>query len=152
MFQVSDYRDHQSFGAVIADRVWNAWWKDAGLAVSDVTDHLAEMVDDHPLPLALVAHDDTGYLGSAFVIDCDLEERQQYRPWIAAVWVEPAQRSRGIGRSLVVEAAKATASLGYRTNYICCHDELEGFYASVGWTVLERSVGPHRLSVLSFGS
>src|ERR1700748_1443027 len=107
------------------------------------------MVDDRPLPTALVAHNGKVYLGSAFLIDCDLEERQQYRPWIAAVWVEPSNRGQGIGRSLVMEAARAAAALGYSTSYICCHDDLEAFYASSGWKVLERGVGPHRLSVMS---
>lgn len=152
MHQMSDYRDRQDFGPVIADRVWNAWWKDAGLLLSDVTDHLVEMVDDRPLPLAFVAHDDSGYLGSAFLIECDLEERQQYQPWVAAVWVEETARRRGIGRALVAEAARAAASLGYETSYICCHGELEGFYISSGWTLLERDVGPHSLSVFSLRS
>ena len=63
MFQISDYRDHQSFGPVIADRVWNAWWKDAGLAVSDVTHHLTEMVDE--MAVEDCAQDRTDAGGSA---------------------------------------------------------------------------------------
>jgi GNAT superfamily N-acetyltransferase len=149
MQQISDYRDHQNFGPTIADRIWNAWWKDAGLHLSDVTHHLTEMVDDRSLPIAFVAHDEGDYLGSAFLIDCDLEERQQYKPWVAAVWVEEAQRKRGIGRSLVEEATKAAAKLGYSVSYICCHRDLEVFYNAFGWSVLERDVGPHKLSILS---
>jgi GNAT superfamily N-acetyltransferase len=150
MHQVADYRDHQNFGPIIADRIWNAWWKDAGLHLSDITHHLTEMVDDRSLPTALIAHDESGYLGSAFLIDCDLEERQQYKPWVAAVWVEESNRRRGVGKSLVEAAAKTAAALGYRVSYICCHQELEAFYTVFGWSVLERDVGPHKLSVLSF--
>ena len=91
-FQISDFREHQRYGSTIADSVWNAWWKNAGRALSDVERHLTEMADDRPLPMALVAHDDDGYLGSAFLIHSDMEERPQYSPWVAAVWVEASAR------------------------------------------------------------
>ena len=148
MRQVADYRDHQNFGPIIADRIWNAWWKDAGLHLADVTHHLTEMVDERALPIALVAHDESGYLGSAFLIECDLEERQQYTPWVAAVWVDEAARIRGVGRELVEKATKVAGDLGYDVTYICCHNELEAFYTGFGWLVIERNIGPNNLSVL----
>ena len=124
-FRISDFREHQHYGSTIADRVWNAWWRNAGHPASDVERHLIEMADDRPLPMALVAHNDHGYLGSAFLIHSDMEERPQYSPWVAAVWVEAAERKRGVGRALVAEAAKTARALGYRTTYICCRRELE---------------------------
>ena len=125
-FQISDFREYQHYGSTIADRVWNAWWRNAGRPVSDVERHMAEMADDRPLPMAVVAHGDHGYLGSAFLIHSDLEERPQNSPWVAAVWVEAAERKRGIGRALIAEAASTAASLGYRAAYICCRRELRG--------------------------
>ena len=113
-FQISDFRQHQHFGPTIADRVWNAWWRNSGREVSDVERHMIEMADDRPLPMAIVAHNDLGYLGSAFLIHSDMEERPQYSPWVAAVWVEAAERKRGVGRALIVQAAKTADSLGYR--------------------------------------
>lgn len=152
MHQISDFKDHQNFGPIIADRVWSAWWKDAGLRLSDVSLHLTEMVDGRPLPTALVAHENGTYLGSAFLIDCDLEERQRYTPWIAAVWVEESERGRGLGRSLVKSASNTAAHLGYPVSYVCCHKPLVPFYTSFGWIVVERDVGPHDLTVLSLRS
>ena len=106
------------------------------------------MAHDHPLPMAVVAHDDHGYLGSAFLIHSDMEERPQYSPWVAAVWVEAAERRRGVGRALIAEATKIAGSLGYRVVYICCRQELEGFYSRIGWQVVEQAAGAKRLSVL----
>ncbi|MGG2476680.1 GNAT family N-acetyltransferase, partial [Rhizobium sp. BR5] len=31
MYSISDYRDCQSHGPTIAERVWTAWWQDSGL-------------------------------------------------------------------------------------------------------------------------
>lgn len=120
------------------------------LHLPDVLLHLTEMVDDHPLPTALVAHQNDTYLGSAFLIDCDLGERQEYKPWVAAVWVEEKERGRGLGRSLVQSATRVAASLGYPVSYVCCQDPLVPFYTAFGWAVVERNVGSHDLAVLSF--
>jgi predicted N-acetyltransferase YhbS len=77
--------------------------------------------------MAVVAHSDHGYLGSAFLTHSDMEERPQYSPWIAAVWVEASERKRGFGHALIAEAAKIAGALGYRAAYICCRPDLEGF-------------------------
>ncbi|MGH6799237.1 MAG: GNAT family N-acetyltransferase [Roseiarcus sp.] len=151
-FQISDFREHRRYGLTIADRVWNAWWRNAGHPVADVERHMIEMADDRPLPMALVAHDDHGYLGSAFLIRSDMEERPQYSPWVAAVWVEASERKRGVGRALIAEAAKTVCCLGYRAAHMCCRPELERFYSGIGWTIIEEAAGAKRLSVLKLDS
>lgn len=45
MYSISDYRDCQSHGPVIAERVWTAWWQDSGLQVGDVAEHLKDMTN-----------------------------------------------------------------------------------------------------------
>jgi len=113
---------------------------------------MAEMADDRPLPMAIVAHEGHHYLGSAFLIHSDMDERPQYSPWVAAVWVEAAERKRGVGRALIVQAAKTSDSLGYEAPYICCRPELEGFYSRFGWKIVEQAAGLKRLSVLRLSS
>jgi GNAT superfamily N-acetyltransferase len=98
--------------------------------------------------MAVVAHDGNGYLGSAFLIHSDMEERPQYSPWVAAVWVEESARRRGVGRALIAEAATIAASFDYRAAYICCRPELESFYCGAGWTIVEQAAGANRLSIL----
>jgi GNAT superfamily N-acetyltransferase len=148
VFQVSDFREQRGYGATIAERVWSAWWKGAGHPLADVERHMGEMAGQNPLPMAVVAHDAGGYLGSAFLIHSDLEARPQYSPWVAAVWVDADKRRRGVGRALVAEAVRNAARLGFAEVYLCCRPEMEGFYTAMGWTVFERAVGAERLSVL----
>ncbi|HEY1779750.1 MAG TPA: GNAT family N-acetyltransferase [Roseiarcus sp.] len=147
-FQISDFREHARYGPTIADRVWNAWWRHAGHSLSDIERHMSEMADDRPLPMAVVAHSDHAYLGSAFLIHSDMEERLQYSPWMAALWVEASERKRGVGRALVAEAAARAASLGYPVVHLCCRPDLEGFYLKSGWSIIEQAVGAKSLSVL----
>jgi GNAT superfamily N-acetyltransferase len=147
-FQISDFREQQRYGAIVAGTVWNAWWRNAGRPVEDVERHMTEMADDRPLPMAVVAHRDPDYLGSAFLIHSDMEERPHYSPWVAAVWVEASERRRGVGRALIAEAAKIAGSLDYEVVYICCRPDLEGFYSKIGWRVVEQAAGAKRLSIL----
>ena len=119
-----------------------------GRPVEDVERHVTEMADDRPLPMAIVAHNQHGYLGSAFLIHSDVEERPQYSPWVAAVWVEAAERRGGVGRALITEAAKIAGCLDYRVAYICCRPDLEGFYSRIGSQVVEQAAGAKRLSIL----
>lgn len=49
LYRISDYRDCQSHGPTIAERVWTAWWQDSGLKVGDVAEHLQDMTNPHKL-------------------------------------------------------------------------------------------------------
>lgn len=150
MYSISDYRDCQSHGPVIAERVWTAWWQDSGLQVGDVAEHLKDMTNPHALPTGFVAHDGGDYVGSAFLIHCDLEERPQYLPWVAALWVEEDRRRSGVARALMQAATQRAAELGHETSYLCCQRGLEAYYVNCGWTVLERGVGKYDLTVLTY--
>ena len=94
-----------------------------------------------PIPFALVAHDGNRFPGAASVIASDLEERPQLTPWVAAVWVEEAARRRGVG------AAQDCFALGILRAYLCARPRMSGFYEGLGWTVTERKVGRHQMSI-----
>lgn len=49
-------------------------------------------------------------------------------------------------------ATQRAAELGHRTSYLCCGRDLETCYINCGWTVLERGVGKHDLTVLTFST
>ncbi|WP_432757146.1 GNAT family N-acetyltransferase [Consotaella aegiceratis] len=148
-YVISNLRERPEFCDVVADRIWQAWWKDAGHPLSRVHDHMQEMLDERPLPFGLVAHEEGRYLGSCLIIECDLEERPQLAPWVAAVWVDPEYRSRGVGRTLVRRGERAALDLGHDAVYLCALPEKCSFYQDLGWRPVEEGVGPHGLTVLS---
>ena len=77
----------------------------------------------------------------------DLEERPQLTPWVAAVWVEPHARARGVGGALVGRAARDCFALGIARAYLCARPALTSFYERLGWIPIERDVGEHGLTV-----
>jgi GNAT superfamily N-acetyltransferase len=146
-FTISDLRQQPQFFETVADRIWQAWWKPNGIPLDTITTRLNENLRDAPIPLALVAHDGGTFLGTASLIAADLDERPELSPWVAAVWVEERARSHGIGAALVDAAADACFKLGFARAYLCARVRMTGFYERLGWTLIERRVGPHQLNV-----
>ena len=146
-FAISDLRQRPEFFDTIADRIWQAWWRPNGYPLDYIRARLRENMNPAPIPLALVAHDGERFLGTSSVIESDLEERPQFSPWVAAVWVEEDARRRGVGAALVNRAVHECFALGIGRVYLCARPPMTGFYEGLGWTMIERDVGPHRQGV-----
>jgi N-acetylglutamate synthase-like GNAT family acetyltransferase len=144
---ISDLRQRPEFFDVVADRIWRAWWKADAHPLEYISVRLRENLNDAPIPFALVAHDGEAFLGTASVIASDLAERPQLTPWVAAVWVDPRARQRGVGAALVDRAALDCFALRVGRVYLCARPERSDFYERLGWIPIERDVGPRHLSV-----
>jgi N-acetylglutamate synthase-like GNAT family acetyltransferase len=147
-FTISDLRQCPQFFDTVADRIWQEWWQANGYPLDYIRARLRENMEATPIPFALVAHDGEKFLGTSSVIASDLEERPQLTPWVAAVWVEDAARRRGVGAALVHRAAQDCFALGVISVYLCARPRMTGFYERLGWTMIERNVGPHHQGVL----
>ena len=77
-------------------------------------------------------------LGSASLVAHDMDTRMDLSPWLARVYVTPEHRSRGVGTALVQRVLEETIELGVETLYLFTPDR-EEFYASLGWSVVERT-------------
>src|SRR5258708_27374012 len=147
-FTISDLRQCPEFFDAVADRIWRAWWQADGHPLDYISGRLRENMNATPIPFALVAHDGESFLGTASVIASDLPERPQLTPWVAAVWVEEHARRRGVGGALGNPATLDCFALNVARAYLCARPRRTAFYERLGWSPIERDVGPHRLSVL----
>ena len=90
------------------------------------------------IPVTVVAMEGNEVLGSASLIEHDMETRMELTPWLAGVFVGEPYRRRGIGAELVRrimnEAKKFNVSLLYLYTV-----QSENFYAALGWKLLERT-------------
>lgn len=146
-YTISDLRQQPAFFDAVADRIWRAWWKERGFPADHIAGRLRESMNASPIPFALVAHRDQTFFGTASVIASDLEERPQYSPWVAAVWVDPQHRMREIGSELVSRAAGDAFALHFRRVYLCAQKERRRFYTRQGWIPVEEDVGERKVTV-----
>ena len=89
------------------------------------------------MPVAFVALDDAGdIVGTASLIFDDLDGDPR-NPWLASVFVAPAERGKGIATALVGAVEAKARELGYGRLYLFT-DAAAALYAGLGWRVLER--------------
>jgi predicted N-acetyltransferase YhbS len=87
---------------------------------------------DDLLPTMLIAVDGSEVVGSAALIESDMDTHPELTPWLANVYVRTDQRGKGIGKQLV-EAIMALASEQHlRQLYLFTPDQAS-FYARLGW-------------------
>ena len=146
-FAIADLRQRPEFFDVVADRIWQAWWKRHGVPLDYITTRLRENLAMAGLPIALVAHRGDDFFGTASLIASDLDERPQYTPWVAAVWTEPAARKQGIAPALIAKAVEGGFALGHERIYLCAAPLRRAFYLRQGWVPIEEDVGPLELTV-----
>jgi GNAT superfamily N-acetyltransferase len=145
-FAISNLRERPEFFPDVADRIWDFTWKSKGVSLEQVATGLSEIASNETFPFAIVAHDGVRYVGSALGIASDMDERPEYTPWVAAVWVEPQYRGQNIGRALVSHAEE-TLRRSFPRVYLCARPERHAFYARQGWQPIEQDVGEKRLTV-----
>lgn len=140
MTAISFLRDRPEFADTLADRAWHAWWTDSGVTLDAYRAHLTPMLAGDGVPFGLVAHEGDRYVGSALVIESDLEAGPQLTPWIAALWVEPERRRQGVAATLIEAAQAEAARLGHPTCYLCTVPDNVPYYLRRRARLLERDV------------
>lgn len=96
-------------------------------------------------PHALAAVDGEQVVGSALLVpDDELPGAPEPGPWLAAVYVVPGHRGRGVGRALV------TAIMQRASSDIWLYTENEtAWYESMGWTVVrDAELNGHSVTVM----
>jgi N-acetylglutamate synthase-like GNAT family acetyltransferase len=90
------------------------------------------------IPLTVVAHVNGEVLGSASLVQHDMDTRLELSPWLAGVFVGSEYRRRGIGAQLVRGIMSEATALKVRLLYLyTVHSEK--FYANLGWCLEEHT-------------
>ena len=71
-------------------------------------------------------------VGSASLLEHDLDSRPDLGPWLASLYVAPAHRHQGLGAALAERVVEEAARLGVPTLYLFTFDRA-GYYARLGW-------------------
>ena len=112
------------------------WATDPDWTPAYIESRIAEADDPAQLPLARLALLDSVPAGTASLIACDDRDRAHLSPWLAAVYVDPGFRGRGIASRLVRDIADGAARLGFANLYL--GTAIPDFYAALGAVPEER--------------
>ncbi len=141
-YSIADLRAVPGFAGTVADRVWRAWWRDDGVPLAALRARVDESlgVAVAGVPSTFVAHRGEIFLGTTALIASDMEARLGLTPWVAALWVEPEARRRGIGAALASHAVRAAFAAGHVCVHLCASADNAPYYLRLGWTRIETDV------------
>ena len=101
----------------------------------DATANLTESCNRDRLPIAVAAVVDGRAVGTAAMKESSMATHPHLRPWLAAIWVDPAQRGAGIGGALVKRIEHEAIRLGF--SQIHCGSEPESkMLLRRGWKII----------------
>jgi predicted N-acetyltransferase YhbS len=135
--QIAHLFEHPQHVGCVAQWIYDEFWADKTVhSPSSLAGLLRQAVEPHAIPLSLLALIDGVPAGTVNLIENDDDKRAHLRPWLAALYVVPAYRHRGIGSALVRELLHAAAGLGIETLYLGTDNP--GFYTALGATTHEQ--------------
>jgi GNAT superfamily N-acetyltransferase len=121
--------------------IHNEWWSKRYDSPEVVLSWLRTHKKLDAVPYSVVALAEGEPVGSCCVIENDCIHRPQYAPWVAAVYVRPEFRDRGVASMILQEAASVAARAGVKCLFIDCLAATAPVYEKNGWTIHEREVG-----------
>ena len=96
------------------------------------------LTSDHSLGVALVAKADGEPIGTCLLVESEIEPNHDVSPWLAGLFVVPEYRRKGAGAALVGAIEDQARQREFSRLYLYTTDAA-GFYARLGWSVLDRT-------------
>lgn len=135
--QVTDLFEHSRHLPLVAHWIHGEFWADKDVYTADrIADLLRHATCPDKLPLSLVALVSGQPVATVNLIENDDDVRPHLRPWLAALFVVPDYRGRGIGSTLVRTLQQRSSVVGIETMYL--GTENPEFYRRLGATVYEQ--------------
>lgn len=130
--------DHPQFVPVLARWAFDEWsYLHPKRTLEEYERTLAESCNRDTLPICLVALENDEAVGMITLKEKDFEGRKDLNPWLATLYVDKAQRGRGIGAELVTRLRELAARLGMNRLFLVT-DRAADYYTRLGWHVLQR--------------
>jgi N-acetylglutamate synthase-like GNAT family acetyltransferase len=105
-------------------------------------------LNDDLIPGTFIAEEDNELLGSAALVEHDMETKPELSPWLASVYVAPSHRRKGVGTQLVLHVMMQARLAGIDTLYLFTPDKVT-FYHKLGWRlVCSEQYHNHRVSIM----
>jgi GNAT superfamily N-acetyltransferase len=139
--QIEQLSERPDLLSTVAGWIYNEWWTEVeGASVGSLTELLRAHLIHDQIPITLVASLERCPVGTATLLahDVETEEWPDLSPWLAAVYVMPEYRRRGVGAALINAIVEKAASLRVGILYLSTV-EREEFYADLGWQVIHSS-------------
>jgi N-acetylglutamate synthase-like GNAT family acetyltransferase len=89
------------------------------------------------MPSMYICVDGDKVLGTAALVESDMDSHPELSPWLASVYVRADYRRQGIGAQLVNKVVAVAKTLGHSPLYLFTPDQSH-FYQHLGWQFIAQ--------------
>ncbi len=148
--QIADLFQHPDHIPLVAQWIYDEFWADKEAFTPEaLAGLLRTATDPREVPLSLLAFDGDQPVGTVNLIENDDENRPHLRPWLAALYVLPECRNRGVGSQLVRALKGRADAMGIDNLYLGTDNP--GFYERLGAQAHEQLAEDFCIMRLSTG-
>jgi len=134
----------------VARWIHEEWWSDKpGHSVESMATRLREASGRDRIPLSLVALLEGCPVGTVNLVVNDNEQRDDLTPWLAALYVLPEHRGKGVGSKLVRSLTSEASRLGIREMYL--GTDIPQYYRKLGAKMFESSSDDYCIMSIATG-
>lgn len=138
MPEVVDLKNRPEFLEPIAHWHQNEWQHlNPGETLEQRIQRMQYYLSANFIPSMFIAVNNDQLLGTAAIVEHDMETHQELSPWLASVFVDPLYRRQGTGSALVKHVMLQAEDRAVEKLYLFTPDK-ENFYRRFGWSVLSR--------------
>lgn len=150
MTEIVFLADQPQHLTIIAGWVYDEWLRHRPGETPATAEALFRgMLRRDELPLTLLALEGGAPIGTASIYLQDMDSRPALGPWMAAVYVAPGHRRRGVASALVRAIEAHARRLGVPRLYLYTPDQ-QRLYEGLGWRALEQTFyDGHDVTVMS---
>ncbi len=129
--------DHPEFLQELAQLHHAEWsYLHPGETIEDKKQYLKSNCGRGGVPSFIIGLEDAELIGSASLVEQDMDNRAELTPWLADVFVKPEYRGRGFATSLIRRIEDEARSAGIARLFLYTPDAAE-LYRRLGWTAVE---------------
>jgi GNAT superfamily N-acetyltransferase len=136
-FNITDLKTEPHHISQLADWHHHEWSSlNPGQTVDQRIESMSFYLSDDLVPSTFIAKG-THLMGSAAIIEYDMDTHPEWMPWLASVYVVPEFRNQGVGSRLVEHVIEEARKAGIKELYLFTPDRVS-FYQKLGWRVFNK--------------
>jgi N-acetylglutamate synthase-like GNAT family acetyltransferase len=94
-------------------------------------------LSDNFVPSMYVAKNGDEIIGTAAIVECDLDTKSHLTPWMASIYVFPEHRKKGYSKKLVTHIMEQAKENDIDKLYLYTEDA-DGLYEKLGWNTISK--------------
>ena len=123
----------------VADWMFNQWsylYKDS--KKEEWLKNIIKRSNKNSIPEIIICEINSKLVGTASIVQCDMDTHKHLTPWLASVYVAEEERRKGIGTKIVNRMIEECKNLNIKKLYLFTFDMMD-FYKKLGWKTIEKT-------------